>query len=143
FFFQAEDGIRDFHVTGVQTCALPIFCVAMGIAALIAPQLKVLEQAYQFIQEYSSFITPGVFAIFLLGMFWKRTTGKAALVAALLTIPLSTIFKLTLEHIPFLDRMGIIFVILVTIMVIITLADPKSKNNPQGLELESGMFKVS
>src|SRR5690606_40469844 len=83
FFFQAEDGIRDFHVTGVQTCALPIFCVAMGIAALIAPQLKVLEQAYQFIQEYSSFITPGVFAIFLLGMFWKRTTGKAALVAAL------------------------------------------------------------
>lgn len=117
--------------------------VAIGISALIAPQLKVLEQAYQFIQEYSSFITPGVFAIFLLGMFWKRTTGNAALVAALLTIPLSTLFKLTLEHIPFLDRMGIIFLILVAVMVIITLSDPKSKDNPQGLELESSMFKVS
>lgn len=116
---------------------------AMGIAALIAPQLRVLEQAYQFIQEYSSFITPGVFAIFLLGMFWKRTTSTAALVAALLTIPLSTLFKFTLEHIPFLDRMGIIFVILVSVMVIITLSDKRSKDNPQGLELEASMFKVS
>ena len=55
--------------------------VAMGIGVLIAPQLRVLDQAYQFIQEYSSFITPGVFAIFILGMFWKRTTSAAALTA--------------------------------------------------------------
>lgn len=117
--------------------------VAMGIAAIIAPQLRVLEQAYQFIQEYSSFITPGVFAIFLLGFFWKRTTGNAALVAALLTIPLSTAFKFWYSEIPFLDRMGIIFLVLVAVIILVTLADPKSKNNPKGLEIEASMFKVS
>ncbi len=115
--------------------------VAMLIGVLIAPQLRVLEQAYQFIQEYSSFITPGVFAIFFLGMFWKRTTSTAALVAALLTIPLSTGFKFWLEEIPFLDRMGIIFLILVAVIVGLTLLDPKSRTNPKGLEIDAAMFR--
>ncbi|GAA4431414.1 sodium/sugar symporter [Ravibacter arvi] len=117
--------------------------VAMAIAVVIAPQLRVLEQAYQFIQEYSSFITPGVFAIFFLGMFWKRTTSLAAMVAALLTIPLSAGFKFWLENVPFLDRMGYIFLILVAIIVVLSLMDPKSKNNPKGLEIEPSMFRTS
>ena len=114
--------------------------VAMAIGVLIAPQLRVLDQAYQFIQEYSSFITPGVFAIFILGMFWKRTTSAAALTAALLTIPLSTAGKFMAPEIPFLDRMGYIFVILCAIIVVISLADPKSKNNPKALEINQSMF---
>lgn len=108
--------------------------VAMGIAALIAPQLRVLDQAYQFVQEYSSFITPGVFAIFFLGLFWKRTTGSAALVAALLTIPLSLASKIWYSEIPFLDRMGIIFVILVALMVAISLTS-KNKDNSKGMDI--------
>ncbi|WP_342084100.1 sodium/sugar symporter [Dyadobacter sp. OTU695] len=115
--------------------------VAMGIGILIAPQLRVLDQAYQFIQEYSSFITPGVFAIFILGMFWKRTTSAAALTAALLTIPLSTAGKFMYPEIPFLDRMGYIFLILCAVIAAISLADPKSKNNPKGLEIEASMFQ--
>src|SRR5213075_1007238 len=67
--------------------------VAMLLAGIVAPALKNLDQAYQFIQEYVGFISPGVLAIFLLGFFWKRTTSSAALVSALLTIPLSTILK--------------------------------------------------
>jgi len=117
--------------------------VAMAIATFIAPQLRVLEQAYQFIQEYSSFITPGVFAIFFFGMFWKRTTSLAAMTAALLTIPLSVLFKLWLEHIPFLDRMGYIFLILCAIIVGLSLADPKSRNNPKALEIDAAMFTPS
>src|SRR5882672_577248 len=70
-----------------------VVIVAMGIAALIAPALKNLDQAYQFIQEYVGFISPGVLAIFLLGFFWKRTTAAAALTGSLLTIPISTILK--------------------------------------------------
>lgn len=117
--------------------------VAMLIATLIAPQLRVLEQAFQFIQEYSSFITPGVFAIFFFGMFWKRTTSLAAMTAALLNIPLSVIFKIWFEHIPFLDRMGYIFLILVVVVVALSLLDPKSKNNPKALEIDAEMFKPS
>ncbi|MCF0070939.1 sodium/sugar symporter [Dyadobacter sp. CY261] len=115
--------------------------VAMAIGILIAPQLRALDQAYQFIQEYSSFITPGVFAIFILGMFWKRTTSSAALAAALLTIPLSTAGKFLVPEVPFLDRMGYIFLMLCGVIVGISLADPKGKNNPKGLDIESSMFR--
>jgi SSS family solute:Na+ symporter len=67
--------------------------LSMVIAAVIAPALKSLDQAYQFIQEYVGFFSPGVLAIFLLGMFWKRTTAAAALAGAVLTIPVSTVLK--------------------------------------------------
>jgi SSS family solute:Na+ symporter len=124
--------------------------VASLIAIVIAPALRSFDQVYQFIQEYVGFISPGVFAIFLLGFFWKRTTSTAALTAALLTIPLSTFFKFLPEisqdfiaPIPFLHRMSWVFCIIIALMFLITIFDPKSKNNPQGLEIDSKMFKVS
>src|SRR6476646_9494671 len=62
--------------------------VAMIIASIVAPALRSLDQAYQFVQEYVGFISPGVLSIFLLGLFWKPTTSAAALAGALLTIPI-------------------------------------------------------
>ncbi|HMP31728.1 MAG TPA: sodium/solute symporter, partial [Saprospiraceae bacterium] len=56
--------------------------IAFAIAVIITPQLQQLEQAYQFIQEYSNYLTPGAFALFSLGLFWKRTTSKAAIIGA-------------------------------------------------------------
>lgn len=120
-----------------------VVVAAFIIALFVAPVLRNLDQAFQYIQEYTGFISPGVFAIFALGFFWKRTTASAALVAAVLTIPLSTFLKFQFPEIPFIDRMGIVFLILVALMVIITLFDPKSKNNPKGLEIDSSMFKTS
>lgn len=124
--------------------------VASIIAIVVAPALRSFDQVYQFIQEYVGFISPGVFAIFLLGFFWKKTTSKAALAAALVTIPLSIFFKFLpsltdgwIEAIPFLNRMSWVFIIIIMLMVVITLMDPKSKNNPQGLEIDRGMFKVT
>lgn len=116
---------------------------AMVIAVFTAPQLRRFDQAFQFIQEFTGLISPGIFAIFALGFFWKRTTSAAALVAALLAIPMSVAMKAFAADIPFLNRMGIVFLVLVALMIIITLADPKSKNNPKGLEIDSSMFKVS
>ncbi|MFD1816448.1 solute:Na+ symporter, SSS family [Pseudarcicella hirudinis] len=116
---------------------------AMAIAVIIAPKLKVLDQAYQFIQEYSSFITPGVFAIFFLGMFWKKTTGNAALLAAVMTIPLSVVFKFSMGDIPFLDRMGIIFLILVAMIVVVSLVESGSKDNPKAIEIQSSDFTLN
>jgi len=124
--------------------------VASVIAIIVAPALRSFDQVYQFIQEYVGFISPGVFAIFLLGFFWKRTTSAAALTAALITIPLSILFKFLpvlsgdlIEPIPFLHRMSWVFVIIILLMVAITLLDTKSKDNPQGLEIDKSMFKVT
>ncbi|MFD2580974.1 sodium/sugar symporter [Pedobacter vanadiisoli] len=120
------------------------------IAIVIAPALRSFDQVYQFIQEYVGFISPGVFAIFLLGFFWKKTTSRAALTAALLTIPLSTLFKFlptltngAITAIPFLNRMSWVFMIILVVMIMVTLTDPKSKDNPQGLEIDRSMFKVT
>jgi len=120
------------------------------VAIIVAPALRSFDQVYQFIQEYVGFISPGVFAIFLLGFFWKRTTSRAALFAAVLTIPLSVLFKFLpvltagrISEIPFLHRMSLVFMTIIIMMIIITLSDSKSKNNPQGLEIDSRMFKVS
>jgi len=84
-----------------------------------------------------------VFAIFILGFFWKRTTSNAALAGAALSIPLSVVIMKWSPEMPFLDRMGWVFVIIVAIMVIMTMLDPKSKNNPKGLEVDGSMFKTT
>ena len=124
--------------------------ISMFLACLVAPALRSLDQAYQFIQEYVGFISPGVLAIFLLGFFWKRTTSSAALAAALLTIPLSAILKFlpiwtegSFPDYPFLDRMSIVFVFLVLLMLIISLLNRKSKDQPQVFEIDTSMFRFS
>ena len=124
--------------------------VSMVIAAIVTPALKSLDQAYQFIQEYVGFISPGVLAIFLLGLFWKRTTAAAAMAGALLTIPISTVLKFlpvwtngAFPDYPFLDRMSIDFVLIVAIMVAMSLAKPKSKMDTHTIEVDTSMFKIS
>lgn len=125
------------------------------------------EGGFTFIQKYTGFISPGVFAMFLLGMFWKRTTGAAALVGVLLGFLLAIFFnsfavdifgketwlytaftyeKLengvvqTITEIPFLINMGWLFVITVAVMVMLSLAGPKV--NPKAFAIDATMFKV-
>lgn len=124
--------------------------VAMGIACLVAPALKTLDQAYQFIQEYVGFIAPGVLAIFLLGFFWKRTTSTAALLGALITIPLSTLLKFLplwtggiFPDYAFLDRMSIVFVFIVGLMVLVTLLDKRSKYHERVIIVDTNLFRSS
>lgn len=120
--------------------AIIVSCI---IAALVAPALGNLDQAFQFIQEYTGFISPGVFAIFIMGFFWKRTTSAAALVGAALAIPLSVALMFIFPDLPFINRMGWVFVIIVVLMVIVSLMDPKSKDNPKALQIDTGMFKLA
>lgn len=124
--------------------------VAMLLATIVAPALKSLDQAYQFIQEYVGFISPGVFAIFLLGFFWKRTNSAAALTSALLTIPLSVVLKFlpvwtkgAFPDYPFLDRMTIVFVILIALIILISLLSPRGKEEHKALIVDKSMFKSS
>ena len=116
------------------------------------------EGGFTFIQKYTGFISPGVFAMFLLGMFWKRTTGAAGVVGLLTGFILSVFFnefapamlgnKTWLYtaypngeggyEIPFLICMGLAFAFAVAGMVVVSLAGPKI--NPKAFDLDKGMF---
>lgn len=116
--------------------------ISLLIAGLVAPALKTLDQAYQFIQEYVGFISPGVLAIFLLGFFWKRTTAAAALAGALLTIPVSTVLKFAFPALPFLDRMSVTFVLIIVVMVAMSLLSRQPANESLA-PVKASMFRVS
>lgn len=120
-----------------------VVVIAFLVAVPIATQLESLGQVFQFIQEYSGFVSPGIFAIFLFGFFWKRTTALAALTAALLTVPLSAVFKFATPEIPFLDRIGWVFLIISAIIWILSIIDPRAKNNPDAVGIERSMFRTS
>ncbi|MCQ2182217.1 MAG: sodium/solute symporter [Bacteroidales bacterium] len=98
-------------------CALVIAAVA------VKPLLGNLDQAFQYIQEYSGFIYPGIIIVFGLGLLWKRSSGKAAVWTAIATIPLGVLFKIFLGDVPFQFRAGYIFMILLTMFVVISLVD--------------------
>ena len=101
--------------------------VSALIIALFAvyPLMGGIDQAFQFIQEYSAFVYPGVVVIFGLGLLWKRASGTAAVVAAIGTFAFSILFKFTIPEVPFLIRSGYVFICLVVLFVGISLASKK------------------
>jgi SSS family solute:Na+ symporter len=110
-----------------------LLCIV--IAAVLAPQLATLDQVFQYIQEYTGFVSPGVLAIFMLGLFWKKATPNAALVSAVLSIPLSAGFKYWTPEIAFLNRMLIVFFVSVVLIVVISLVENKGEDHPKAIEI--------
>ncbi len=95
---------------------------ALIIALICAkPLLGSFDQAFQYIQEFTGFFTPGIVALFLLGMFWKRTTVNAALVAAIGSAVLSLAFKLLWPELPFIDRVGLVFILCMVLPILTVL----------------------
>lgn len=113
--------------------------VALVIGALLAPMLDSLGQVFQYIQEYTGFISPGIVAVFLFGLFWKPTTAKAAWIVILLSIPLSWALQVFFPSLPFIDRMGFCFLLLSSILVIVSIIEqdpsltPSNQKNKWGL----------
>lgn len=98
--------------------------LALVIAIVaVEPLLGGLDQAFQYIQEYSGFIYPGIIVVFGLGLLWKRASSKAAIWTSILTIPMGVLFKIALPDMPFQFRMGYIFIILFAVFVAITYVD--------------------
>jgi solute:Na+ symporter, SSS family len=114
--------------------------VALVIGALVAPQLRNFGQAFQFIQDFTGRISPGVVAIFMLGFFWRPTTATAALVGALATIPMGMLFENLLPNLPFLHRMGYVFLALVALMVAVSMVTPR--DDSKAIVIERDMFKA-
>ena len=108
---------RDDDAQVVRTGRL-VAITAMLIAMIAAkPLLGNFEQAFQYIQEFTGFFTPGIVAIFMLGLFWSGTTATAALLAALASAVLSLLFKLSWPDLPFMDRVGLVFLLCLLIGV--------------------------
>ena len=118
--------------------------VAVLLAALTAkPLLGRFDQAFQYIQEFTGFFTPGICVIFLLGMFWRRTTTAAALAAAIGSAGVSLAFKLLWPALPFMDRVGLVFLIATALAVALSLASSQPTASRNAITLEGVSTKTS
>jgi SSS family solute:Na+ symporter len=143
--------------------------VAMVLAILLALLLGESlmgegKQGFQYIQEYTGFVSPGIFAMFFLGFFWKKTTSNAALFATIGGFIFSVFFKFLpgmvdlsglassgfskdngkgVYEIPFLDRMTFVFILCILGMYIISKWETRKGLHPHGLEVDTKMFKPS
>jgi solute:Na+ symporter, SSS family len=99
--------------------------VAIITAILVArPLVGSSEQAFQFIQEFTGFFTPGITVIFLLGLFWKGANEAGAIAAAIASVILSAVLKYQWTELPFMDRMGIVFLASALLAIIVSLMTP-------------------
>ncbi len=138
---------------------------AMVIAVIIAPLLGIDKKGgFQFIQDYTGMLSPGIFAMFIMGFFYKRTTSSAALFAMVGGFVFSLLISLLpnwvdlsfltssgfaapndkgIYVVPFLDRMGIVFVLCVAGMYLISLLQNRDGTKAHALEVDTSLFKVS
>lgn len=136
--------------------------ISMILAVVISPFLGIEKGGFQYIQEYTGFVSPGIFAMFILGFFWRKTTSNAALFATIGGFILSVFFKMLplfadlsflsainfavpvngVYEIPFLDRMAIVFVICIIGMIFISFNDNRKGIVPKGLEIDKKLFKT-
>ncbi|MEQ8749285.1 MAG: sodium/sugar symporter [Amphiplicatus sp.] len=115
---------------------------ALTVSVLAArPLLDGAEQVFQVIQEYTGFFTPGIVAIFVLGMFWKRATEFGAIAAVIGSFALSLAFKIQLPEMPFIDRVGMVFTACLAIGVLLSYLQ-KPDNDKKTVRLGDISFKT-
>ena len=126
--------------------------VALVIACIMAPLLGGIDQAFQFIQEYTGVVSPGILAVFMLGLFWKKTTNKGAIVGALVSIPIAMYFKVAPKgwstsslfvDVPFMDQMGYTAILTMIVIALVSYFQHKGTDDKKGIEITKGMFKTS
>jgi SSS family solute:Na+ symporter len=126
--------------------------VALLIACIVAPLLGGIDQAFQFIQEYTGVVSPGILAVFLLGLFWKKTTNKGAIIGVLSSIPIAMYFKVAPKewsthpffvNVPFLDQMGYTLVVTMLIIGVVSYVQHQGKDDEKGIPITKDLFKTS
>ncbi|MEO1435485.1 MAG: sodium/solute symporter, partial [Bacteroidota bacterium] len=125
FFYNGQGGdAEDSHLVRVGKISAAAILI---IGALVAPLLQNAGQVFQVIQEYTGFISPGVLVVFIFGLFWRRATANAALVVVILSFPLALGLKFFMPELPFLDRMGFVFLICAGLLVMLSLLERREK----------------
>lgn len=124
--------------------------VALVIAMFIAPMLGNLGQAFQFIQEYTGVVSPGILAVFMAGLFFKRATNNGAIWGVVSSIPIALYFKVApngwstapvFVNIPFLDQMFVTCLLSLAIILAISYYETKN-SDPKGIPLSRELFRT-
>ena len=113
------------HLVLVGRCTAALALVIAIVSA--RPLLGRFDQAFQYIQEFTGFFTPGICVIFLLGMFWERCTAAGALTAAIASAILSLLLKWTWPALPFMDRVGLVFLACLALAVVLSLLQRRAE----------------
>lgn len=116
--------------------------VALIIAGFLAPTMKSFPQMFQYIQEYTGVVSPGILAVFLMGLFWKKTSTRGAIVGVLASIPIALALKFLPIEMPFLDQM--LYTCLITVVVImgVSLTASEGDDSPKGIPLVKETFST-
>ncbi|MHC9083418.1 sodium/sugar symporter [Luteimonas sp. RIT-PG2_3] len=115
------------HPAATQTRLVRVGRFAAALSVLIGilaakPLLGSFDQAFQYIQDFTGYFTPGIVVIFMLGLFWKRANEAGALAAAIGSFALSIVLKFAWPTLPFMDRVGIVFLLALVLAVGVSLA---------------------
>lgn len=126
--------------------------VALVIAITLAPQLKHLGQVFQYIQEYTGIVSPGILAVFLLGLFWRKTTNRASIWGVLLSIPIALYFKVAPNgwsdapvfiNLPFMWQMFWTCLLTIGIMLLVSYAEGKGKDHEKAIDITPDLFRTT
>ncbi len=116
---------------------------ALVIAVFIAPMLASLGQAFQFIQEYTGVVSPGILAVFLCGLFYKKTTSKGAIVGVLASIVIALLLKFLPISMPFMDQMLYTMILTIAVIVFVSLSSSEVDDDEKAIVLTAKTFKTS
>lgn len=116
--------------------------IALVIAVLLAPLLGGIDQMFQYIQEYTGLVSPGILAVFLMGLFWKKATNKGAIWGVLCSIPIALIFKLLPFEMPFMDQMFYTCILTIVIIFMVSLSSCPTDDDQKAIKLTADMFKT-
>ncbi len=119
--------------------------IALLLGAITALSIPSPDQAFKSIQEFTGHFSPGILVVFLFGMFWKKSSSKAAISVILISLPLSFFLSYFFESsvLPFMNRMGLVFVVLSLLMVAISLFNNGKANDPKALVIDKDIYKTS
>ncbi len=116
--------------------------IALVIAVMMAPVMGNIPQMFQYIQEYTGLVSPGILAVFLMGLFWKKTNNTGAIVGVVLSIPVALFLKSTAVELPFLDQMFYTMLITMAVIVGVSFSTSENDDDPKAISLPSKMFKT-
>ena len=116
--------------------------VALLIAICVSPLLSSMDQMFQYIQEYTGLVSPGILAVFMLGLFWKKATNKGAIWGIILSIPIALAFKILPFEMPFMDQMFYTFIITMVIIMMVSLTSCETEDDARCIPLTASLFKT-